>query len=554
MLTLMHVRNFAIIDEISVEFAPGMNVLTGETGAGKSILVDALGLVLGARSSADVIRADAERAEIAAVFEPNAAALQWLGEQALDAGSECHLRRVIARDGRARGFINGNPASMQSLRQLGALLVNIHGQHEHQTLTQADVQRRMLDERGDYTELLAATASDWAAWHAAREALQAVQSDDADQAERAEFLRYQLRELDELGLAEGEYATLEAERRRLANAGDYAERGQSALSALSEADDANVQALLAAAHRAIDALADDEPAMAEVARLLDEAQTSVSEATADLQRFLSATEADPSRLQTVEARLDAVLALARKHRIAPEAVHAQADALREALELIDTAESRLGELADRVDATRAALDATLATLTRSRVQTAGSFATEIAADMQRLGMQGGRFEVEVEPLAGDPQPHGQDRVRYLVSANPGQPVQPLARVASGGELSRISLAIQVASGQRQGVASLVFDEVDSGVGGAVAEVVGRKMRALSTDCQVLAVTHLPQVAGQAHHHLKVSKVTDGETTRTRIVALSEDERVEEIARMLGGLKITATSRRHAREMLAAGES
>ncbi|MEL7312265.1 MAG: DNA repair protein RecN [Pseudomonadota bacterium] len=547
---MMHVRNFAIIEEVEVEFAAGMNVLTGETGAGKSILIDALGLLLGERASTDVIRAKQERAEIAATFEPTQAAKAWLSQRAMDAGDECHLRRVIAQDGRARGFINGNPATMQNLRELGALLVNIHGQHEHQALTLQDVQRQLLDARGDYEDKLQATAAAWEAWSTSRDARRTLESQSTDQADRIEFLQFQLAELDNVAAQPGEFESLETERLRLASATDIAERGERAMRALSEGEPDNAVALLATAIREIENLAELGGEISDALALLNEAQTSLDEAAITLQRFMASTEHDPARLSEVEQRTDAIRSIARKHRVEPEAAHAQAASLRDELSRLQNADFALDQLLAEEREKRTELDRQLGPLSRARQKAAKAFSAQVSADMNALGMQGGKFSVIVDgDEQREPQIHGRDRVQFQVSANPGQPLQALAKVASGGELSRISLAIQVAAGQKKGVASMIFDEVDSGVGGGVAEVVGFKMRDLAQSCQVLAVTHLPQVAGQAHHHLRVSKMTDGKSTKTKIVALSEDERVEEIARMLGGVEITKTTREHAREML-----
>ncbi|MEO1581908.1 MAG: DNA repair protein RecN [Pseudomonadota bacterium] len=555
MLCMMHVRNFAIIESVEVEFSIGMNVMTGETGAGKSILIDALGLVLGERATTDVIRAGQSRAEIAASFEPGESAQAWLEARALDAGGECHLRRVIAKDGRARGFINGNPATMQSLRELGALLVSIHGQHEHQLLTRSEVQRDLLDTRGDYDTLLTKIETAWHRWREAKEALEQVETASTDDADRAEFLRFQLAELDALGVAEGEFQTLEAERLKLANATSIAERGQSALEALYDGEPTNALALLAAASKAVEGLAEMAPELGEAAELLNAAEANISEAGGLLQRFLSSAEADPARLSEVEQRSDEIRTQARKHRIEPERVFQQAEHLRSALSTIDNAEHEIESLRVALTAASDYYEKLARQLSKSRQRAAKSFGEEVTTDMQTLGMQGGRFRVVIEsPIDATPRQHGLDQVRFEVAANPGQPPQPIAKVASGGELSRISLAIQVAAGQRQGVRSMIFDEVDSGVGGGVAEVVGKKMRGLANACQVLAVTHLPQVAGQAHHHLRVSKMTDGKSTKTKIIPLSMDERVEEIARMLGGVEVTGTTRDHAREMLQTAAS
>ncbi|MEM6819305.1 MAG: DNA repair protein RecN [Pseudomonadota bacterium] len=555
MLCMMHVRNFAIIESVEVEFSTGMNVMTGETGAGKSILIDALGLVLGERATTDVIRAGQNRAEIAASFEPGELAQAWLEARALDAGGECHLRRVIAEDGRARGFINGNPATMQSLRELGALLVNIHGQHEHQALTRSEVQRDLLDARGDYAKLLANIENAWQRWRDAKDALEQVETASTDDADRAEFLRFQLAELDALGVTEGEFETLETERLKLANATSIAERGQSALEALYDGEPTNALALLAAASKAVESLAELAPELGEAAELLGAAEANISEAGGLLQRFLSSAEADPARLTEVEQRSDEIRTQARKHRIEPEQVFQQAEHLRTALSTIDNAEHEMETLRATLAAANDEYEALAKQLSKARQRAAKAFGQEVTADMQALGMQGGHFRVVIDsPVDATPRQHGLDQVRFEVAANPGQPPQPIAKVASGGELSRISLAIQVAAGQRKGVGSMIFDEVDAGVGGGVAEVVGKKMRGLASACQVLAVTHLPQVAGQAHHHLRVSKMTDGKSTKTKIIPLSLDERVEEIARMLGGVEITGTTRDHAREMLQSAVS
>ena len=555
MLETLHVRNFAIIDEVTVDFAGGMNVLTGETGAGKSILVDALGLVLGARASADVIRAGAERIEITAGFriEPEGAAAAWLREQALDDGGECLLRRVISRDGRSRGFINGNPAPMQSLRALGERLVAIHGQHEHQSLQQADRQRDMLDARGGLGQERQRVAAAYAEWEAREDALAALLAARSQREERLELLEFQLRELDALDPVAGELETLQPEHSRLANAGRLVEGSAGALEALYEREPANVQSLLAEAARALREIVEFDDELGPALTLVDEAEVSVSEAADALRRYAAGIEADPARLEQVESRLAALESLARKHRVPADELADHAQALREERATLADADQQLESLEQARDAALASLRKAATALGKARRKAATAFAKQVTSGMQALGMPGGRFEVRVEDSGRDtPARHGADNVVFEVSANPGQPAQPVARVASGGELSRISLAIQAAAGRTDRMPCMIFDEVDTGVGGAVAEIVGREMRGLADDRQVLAVTHLPQVAGQAHHHLRVSKMTDGKSTRTTIAALSDDARVEEIARMLGGVDITDTSREHAREMLRSG--
>lgn len=554
MLSTLHVRHFAIIDDVTVEFGSGMNVLTGETGAGKSILVDALGLALGARASSDSIRVGQQRAEIDAgfVLAENSPAANWLREMTLDADGDCHLRRVIGRDGRSRAFINGNPVPVQSLKAIGAMLVTIHGQHEHQTLQRNDQQRALLDHRGGLHKQLAAVAASHARWQQARDALETMRNAAEQRDEKLAFLEFQLSELDALNPTDDEYTLLAPERDRLANAGQLAEDGQSAMTALYDGDAANAQSLLAEAQRRVQAIHAIDPKVADIVALITEAEVSVSEAAESLRRYLDDIEADPARQEYVEQRLADLNSLARKHRIEPDALPDHSNRLREELAALRQADETLDGLSAECEKHLTALNKTAATLTKARRKAAGTFADEVTAGMQTLGMPGGRVEVSVLPNDSDvPQQHGQDRVQLLVSANPGQPPQPVGKVASGGELSRISLAIQVAAGRHDAVGSMIFDEVDAGVGGAVAEIVGQRMRELSqSGCQVLAVTHLAQVAGQANHHHKVIKITDGKSTHTRIDTLSNEDRVEEIARMLTGVDITDASREHAREMLA----
>ncbi|MEO0576035.1 MAG: DNA repair protein RecN [Pseudomonadota bacterium] len=554
MLSALHVRHFAIIDDVTVEFGSGMNVLTGETGAGKSILVDALGLALGARASSDSIRVGQQRAEIDAGFilDDDSPAARWLADMTLDADGDCHLRRVISRDGRSRAFINGNPVPVQSLKTIGALLVTIHGQHEHQTLQRNDQQRALLDHRGGLHKQLAAVADSHAIWRKAHDAFDAMREASEQRDEKLAFLEFQLAELDALNATADEHGQLVPERDRLANAGQLAEDGQSAITALYDGEPTNAQSHLAEAQRRIQAIHAIDPKVADIVALLSEAEVSVNEAAESLRRYLDDIEADPARQEYVEQRLADLQRLARKHHIEPDALPAHTDRLRQELTALQQADETLDALAADCQKHLAALKSTAAKLTRARRKAAKTFAAEVTKGMQTLGMPGGRVEVDVEPHDQDaPQRHGQDRVQLLVSANPGQPPKPVGKVASGGELSRISLAIQVAAGRHDAVGSMIFDEVDAGVGGAVAEIVGQRMRELAqSGCQVLAVTHLAQVAGQANHHHKVVKITDGKSTHTRIDTLNDKDRVEEIARMLTGVDITDASREHAREMLA----
>ncbi|MFK8053337.1 MAG: DNA repair protein RecN [Woeseiaceae bacterium] len=552
MLTQIHVRNFAIIDEVIVEFDQGMNVLTGETGAGKSILVDALGLALGERASADVIRAGEQRAEVTASFAiaPESAIQDWLVEQSVDSDNECHLRRVVNKDGRSKGFINGSPVPIQHLKTIGALLVNIHGQHEHQTLQQTDAQRQMLDARGGLTKPVVAVQKAFDRWQSLTHELDTLKEKRAQRDDRIAYLKFQLEGLQTLDLQAGEVSTLEPERLRLANAEQLATHSSEALDAISDDDQRNAQSLLANAARALSHIAAFDPALGPIVKMIDEAEVNISEAADALRRYHSDIDIDPARQEFVEQRLADIQSLARKHNVEPDALPGKTVSLTEELATLENADAAVDALIAQVEKSRAALDKAAATLSRARLKAAKPFANEVNAGMQQLGMPNGRFEVACEPRESVAR-HGSDRVQFLVSANPGQPLKPIQKVASGGELSRISLAIQVAAGRKDSVSTMIFDEVDAGVGGAVAEMVGQQMRLLAEQCQVLAVTHLAQVAGQAHHHFKVTKQTDGKATTTGIVALNQKSRVEEIARMLGGQSITDVTRKHAREMLKA---
>ncbi len=551
MLTGVSVRKFAIIDEVSLELSSGLTVLTGETGAGKSILVDALGLVLGDRADAGAVRHGADRAEITASFDlralPETAA--WLAEQALDADGECVLRRVIGAEGRSRAWVNGAPTALQTLRELGERLVDIHGQHEHQSLTRAATQRALLDARLADGGLLLAVTETWREWRAALDERQRLEAAGRDRAQRLDLLRYQLRELEAFAPMAGEAGELEAEFSRLANAGRLAEGAGGALELVWEGEQGAAHDAVARAAQLLADLAALDTQLEAPRKLLAEAEIQLAEAAGELRRYVSDLEMDPTRLDAVQARLEGFRQLARKHQVEPDALPGHQAALTTEIEALEQAEIRLGQSTQRLQHAEQACRAAATRLSAARRAAAESFSQQVAALMQQLGMPGGRFAAVVEhDPNGSFAPHGLDSVEFQVSANPGQPLAPIARIASGGELSRISLAIQVAAQAEQPTPVMVFDEVDSGVGGGVAEIVGRRLAELGRRSQVLCVTHLAQVASQADHHLRVVKLTDGETTRTTLKVLTEAEKVEELARMLGGIEITGTTRAHAREM------
>jgi len=552
MLTSLQVRDFAIVDRISVDFEPGMTVLTGETGAGKSILVDAVGLVLGERGSAQLVRDGAKRAEFSAAFDVTALPLvrDWLEEQALDQDDDCLLRRVIGADGRSRAFINGNAATMQQLKSLGERLLDIHGQHFHQSLGRRPVQRDLLDHFGDLFDRRHTTAAAYDRWQTLQDRLDSLRTADADRASRLDLLEFQLHELDALDIKDDEYADLHAERQKLKHSGALADSVVTALQRLSEEDSANAISMLAEASRSIEAVVDFDEELRSVVELLENATIQLAEAVDVLQRYGDSIDMDPARRDWVEERLDAMQSVARKHRVAAEDLPVLTGNLRAEHDEFTHAEERGAELEQEVAESKTAYRKLAGELSRARKRAAKEFSASVTDAMGGLGMPGGVFAVNITTLADDAaRPWGIDDIEFVISANPGQPVMPLSRVASGGELSRMSLAIQVIASDGSVIPTMIFDEVDSGVGGSVAEMVGRRLREVAASRQVLCVTHLPQVASLADQHFRISKVSDGKATRTGVAILTREERIEELARMLGGVEITQKTIDHAAEML-----
>ena len=553
MLVNLQVRDFAIVDRIEVEFEPGMTVLTGETGAGKSILVDALGLVLGERGGSKLVRSGARRAEFAAEFDVSdlPPARAWLEEQALDADDQCLLRRVISSVGRSRAFINGNAVPVQQLKTLGEMLIDIHGQHFHQSLGRRAIQRDLLDHYGGLLKLREQTAGAFAQWKSLLERLEVLRTADADRASRVDLLTFQLQELESLDARSGEYPELQAEAQRLANRGRLAEGVATALDGLTDNDSGNVASMLAAAERSLQGLVEFDAELSAVVELLDSAGIQVAEASDTLRRYGDSIDMDPGRQDLVEQRLDSMQSIARKHRVEPAELPELRARLGAELDELTHAEERGRELEQEAREAENRYRELGGKLSQRRKAAAHKFEGSVSDAMAGLGMPGGRFEIAVEPLAdGAERATGLDDLEFLISANPGQPAMPLSKVASGGELSRMSLSIQVIASDGSTIPTMVFDEVDSGVGGGVAEMVGRRLAEVAGDRQVLCVTHLPQVASLANHHIRISKVTDGKATRTGAHVLSQEERVDELARMLGGVEITAKTREHAAEMLA----
>lgn len=556
MLTDLHIRDFAIIESLRVTFGPGMTAFTGETGAGKSILLDALGLVLGDRASAELIRSGAERAEVAARFELGAlpAVRAHLAEAALDEGDECVIRRVVSvsRGGNATGsraFINGRPATLEQLRTLAGQLVEIHGQHEHVALMRSEAQRELLDAFGRLDAERAAVQRAWQAVRQLQRRLESLAGAGDDFQARLDLLRYQVTELEGLALGADEPAALAAEQRRLAHGEQLLAQGQAVLDRLYDADEASAHHLIARAVRELDELLTFEPGLAEAHELFDSAAIQLQEGADALRRQLEQVELDPARLQAVQQRLDALHDLARKHRVALDELPAHAQRLQAELDELSAGEADQARLSEALEAAQADYLTAAAALSQARRQAAGALATAVTGQLADLGMAAAELQVQVARDAATLAASGQDQVQFLVRTNPGAAFKPLARIASGGELSRMSLAVQVVAAAGNPVPCLVFDEVDVGVGGAVAEIVGRRLRQLAADRQVLCVTHLPQVAAQASGHLAVRKRIEAGRAQTEVAPLDAGARVEELARMLGGLTITERTRANAREML-----
>ncbi|PAA08512.1 DNA repair protein RecN [Pseudomonas fragi] len=552
MLVHLSVHNYAIVEHLDLELDRGMSVITGETGAGKSIMLDALGLTLGDRADSGVVRPGADKADILATFDlqdiPEARA--WLAERDLEGDGPCILRRVITAEGRSRSYINGTPCPQGDLKALGELLIDIHSQHEHQSLLKPDTHRRLLDEFAGATDLARQVQLAAQRWRQTRQELEHLSNSGDEQRARHQLLSYQLEELETLSLGENELEELEQEHKNLTNAETLLTICRQVVEQCSESDSGNVLNALTASLNRLSSINSNSGSLGEATDLLASAQIQVEEAVGELNRFIDHFDADPGRLQYLEERLDTIYTLARKHRVQPNDVAALQQKLLDELETLNANDENIERLANELTSYTRHYHECARELSNLRSLAATRLSSAVEEEIQRLGMPGGRFVIELRPQASsDPVPHGLEQVELLVSANPGQPLKALAKVASGGELSRISLAIQVITAQTSRVPTLVFDEVDVGIGGPTAEIVGQLLRRLGERGQVLTVTHLPQVAAQCHQHLFVHKVRESDTTRTAVAKLSQKERVEEVARMLGGIDLTKESLAHAKKMV-----
>jgi DNA repair protein RecN (Recombination protein N) len=556
MLTTLYVRQFAVVEKAEITFGPGLTVVSGETGAGKSLLVDALILLAGARADSGMVRAGSDRAELAAEFDLSSLpqAREWLQREELDEDGACQLRRVLRAEGSSRAWINGRPANARQLGEIAELLVEIHGQHEHQALLSRSHQMALLDAYAGHGALVAQVRELATQWRELGARVRRL-SGGEDREHRIELLCHEIGELEKWALPAAALAELETSHKRLANAGRLAEGASGVVDLLDGDGEFALRRALGRAQVELGKLATLDERLAPLLELLDNAEIQLGEAVDGLGRYAQDVDLDPDRYAEVDTHIARLHELSRKHRLPVADLHGKLAEMQAELTELEGA----GDALDKLEAQRHKLQREYSEaadqLSRSRADAAARLGQEVGALMGELGMAGGVLRVELEPVAGnDPDPLGQERCELLVSANPGQPPRPLRKVASGGELARISLAIEVATLGNDAVGSMVFDEVDSGIGGAVAEVVGQKLRALGMQRQVLCVTHLPQVAAQGHAHLRVSKRSDGDSTHTHIEALDAAGRRDELARMLGGVEITRETRAHAKQMLERGQA
>lgn len=552
MLTHLYIKDFAIVDGLDIEIDPGMTTITGETGAGKSISIDALSLCLGSRAETSMVRPNADKTEISATFNVSQIpeALQWLEAQDLlnPDQTDCMIRRVITAEGRSRAYINGAPVPAQLLKSLAPYLVNIHGQHAHQLLLKADNQLTLLDQFADHKHLLAQTTMAYQGWHKLKNELKHLEKEQANRDARYQLLEYQVNELDDFDLAEGEFEQIELEHKRLSNSVSLVTDSQQCYSLLYENDEQTIVGMVQFIQNKLADLSKYDPALENLIEMINQADIQLQEASYELRDYIDSQEPDPERLQLVEERMATALELARKHKVPAESLYVEHQTLAQELAQIKQSDEQNEQLKAQVTKAQEHYLTAAKALSESRAKAAKALAKEITQSMQTLNMQKGQFSIKLTTNSS-PSKSGSDDIEFLVSANPGQPLQAMHKVASGGELSRISLALQVLTSAKSSVPTLIFDEVDVGISGPTAAIVGQMLRKIGKSTQVICVTHLPQVAACGHQQMQVNKQNDGNSTTTSMVKLDQEQRVYELARLLGGDAISENTLKSAKELL-----
>ena len=553
MLTHLTIKNLVVVKSLDIDLSRGMTAITGETGAGKSIAIDALGLCLGNRADANMVRKGEDKADIIATFDVSKAkaARAWLQEQDLHSDDECIVRRVVSSEGRSKAYVNGTPVPLQSLKSLGALLVTIHGQHANQQLLKPDAQRQLLDEYANHSPLLSNVANICKQLKLKTRELSELQEQQDQRADRKQLLSYQLQELDDFALAEGEFEQLDAEHRRLSNSQTLLEQAQISVYQLYDADEGNALSMVRNSTDKLAELQQHDDALVPVVAMLGDAAIQIEEAAQELRNYCERLEIDPLRMQQVEQRFAKAMELARKHQVRPEELYAHHQHLAEEFASLNNDETAMEELTQACETLTVEYFSQAEQLSQSRAKAAKQFSSDIEKHIRDMNMEHAKVQIDVQfDTQSLPATHGVDTIQFNIATNAGQALDSLDKVVSGGELSRIGLAIQVLSAGDNAIPTMMFDEVDTGISGPTAAIVGQLLNKLGKHCQVMCVTHLPQVAASAHQQLFVTKLTDGDVTQTQMLALSQEQRVEELARLLAGDKLTDSALANARELLS----